>query len=212
MKFDQMTLGKFLTLVKLKGRVTPWNAQIESKKIPFVFYSNLPWVAEVLTKRSDTANNICHKTGFLELQCFSHVKEKQKLLLLLLISLEMMKFIPRYRSVWWNSKDWRKPGLRKGLVPQSRSHQDPGPSFLTSFRFFLSICTSVLSTGWLSWLTGSHNKEKYQRFSINSTVATGLEKVSFHFNPKECSNYWTIALISHASKVMLKILQARLQK
>ena len=43
-----------------------------------------------------------------------------------------------------------------------------------------------------------------------------LEKVSFHSNPKkgnskECSNYHTIALISHASKVMLKILQARLQ-
>ena len=38
---------------------------------------------------------------------------------------------------------------------------------------------------------------------------------SFHFNPKkgyakECSNYCTIALISHASKVMLKILQPRL--
>ena len=46
----------------------------------------------------------------------------------------------------------------------------------------------------------------------NSTVATGLEKVSFHSNPKECSNYCTIALISHASKVMLKILQARLQE
>ena len=50
----------------------------------------------------------------------------------------------------------------------------------------------------------------------NSAVATGLEKVSFHSNPKErhakeCSNYHTIALISHASKVMLKILQARLQ-
>ena len=44
----------------------------------------------------------------------------------------------------------------------------------------------------------------------NSTVATGLEKVSFHSNPKECSNYRTTALISHASKVMLKILQARL--
>ena len=48
----------------------------------------------------------------------------------------------------------------------------------------------------------------------NSAVATGLEKVSFHSNPKEgnakeCSNYCTIALISHASKVMLKILQAR---
>ena len=31
-------------------------------------------------------------------------------------------------------------------------------------------------------------------------------------NPKECSNYCTIALISHTSKVMLKILQARLQQ
>ena len=46
----------------------------------------------------------------------------------------------------------------------------------------------------------------------NSAVATGLEKVSFHSNPKECSNYHTSALISHASKVMLKILQARLQQ
>ena len=51
----------------------------------------------------------------------------------------------------------------------------------------------------------------------NSAVATGLEKVSFHPNPKdrnakECSNYHTIALISHASKVMLKILQAGLQQ
>ena len=46
----------------------------------------------------------------------------------------------------------------------------------------------------------------------NSAVATGLEKVSFHSNPKECSNYHTIALISHASKVMFKILQARLQQ
>ena len=50
----------------------------------------------------------------------------------------------------------------------------------------------------------------------NSAVAIGLEKVSFHSNPKkgsakECSNSHTIALISHASKVMLKILQARLQ-
>ena len=51
----------------------------------------------------------------------------------------------------------------------------------------------------------------------NSAVATGLEKVSFHSNPKkgnakECSNYHTIALISYASKVMLKMLQARLQQ
>ena len=46
----------------------------------------------------------------------------------------------------------------------------------------------------------------------NSAMVTRLEKVSFHSNPKECSNYSTIALISHASKVMLKILQARLQQ
>ena len=46
----------------------------------------------------------------------------------------------------------------------------------------------------------------------NSAVATGLEKVSFHSNAKEGSNYSTIALISHASKVMFKILQARLQQ
>ena len=51
----------------------------------------------------------------------------------------------------------------------------------------------------------------------NSTVTTGLEKVNFipvpkKGNVKECSNYHTIALISHASKGMLKILQARLQQ
>ena len=46
----------------------------------------------------------------------------------------------------------------------------------------------------------------------NSAVATGLEKVSFHSSPKECSNYCTIALISHVSKIMLKVLQARLQQ
>ena len=39
-----------------------------------------------------------------------------------------------------------------------------------------------------------------------------MEKVSFHSSPKECSNYRTIALISQTSKVMLKILQARLQQ
>ena len=45
----------------------------------------------------------------------------------------------------------------------------------------------------------------------NSTVATGLEKLSFHSipkkgNAKEYSNYHTIALVSHTSKVILKIL------
>ena len=49
----------------------------------------------------------------------------------------------------------------------------------------------------------------------NSAVAMGLEKIIFHSkkgNVKECSNYYTIALISHTGKVMLKIVQARLQQ
>ena len=50
----------------------------------------------------------------------------------------------------------------------------------------------------------------------NSAVATGLKKVNFLSKPKkgnlkETSNYHTIALISDASEIMLKILQARLE-
>ena len=51
----------------------------------------------------------------------------------------------------------------------------------------------------------------------NSAVAIGLEKFSFHSNPKkgnakECSSYHTIALILHTSQVILKILQDKLQQ
>ena len=51
----------------------------------------------------------------------------------------------------------------------------------------------------------------------NSAVATGQEKISFHSSPKErqCQRMFKLlhnALISHSSKVMLKILQARLQQ
>ena len=51
----------------------------------------------------------------------------------------------------------------------------------------------------------------------NLAVATGLEKISFHPNPKErqCQRMFKllhIAFILHANKVMLKILQARLQQ
>ena len=51
----------------------------------------------------------------------------------------------------------------------------------------------------------------------NSVVATGLEKISFHSNPKErqCQRMFKLchfALILHASKVMLQTLQARLQQ
>ena len=57
------------------------------------------------------------------------------------------------------------------------------------------------------------------KFGKLSSVATALEKVSriaftipTKGNDKECSNNYTIALISHANKVILKILQARLQQ
>ena len=51
----------------------------------------------------------------------------------------------------------------------------------------------------------------------NLAVATVMEKVSFHSIPKkgitkECSNYCTVALISHARQVIIKILKARLQQ
>ena len=51
----------------------------------------------------------------------------------------------------------------------------------------------------------------------NSAAATGWNRSVFcpipkKDNAKECSNYHTVTLISHASKVMIKILQARLQQ
>ena len=56
-----------------------------------------------------------------------------------------------------------------------------------------------------------------QQILENSAVATGLKRSVFILilkkgNAKECSNYCIIAFISHASKVMFKILQARLQQ
>ena len=64
----------------------------------------------------------------------------------------------------------------------------------------------------LKWYT------QYARNYENSAVATGLEKISFHSNPKErtmpkkCSDNCTIGFISYASKEMLKIHQARFQQ
>ena len=53
---------------------------------------------------------------------------------------------------------------------------------------------------------------KVRIYYVGLPVNTGQEKVSLYSNAKECSNYLTIALISQASKVMLKILQASLQQ
>ena len=62
----------------------------------------------------------------------------------------------------------------------------------------------------LKWCTQNDNKLG----KLSRGHKTG--KINFHFNPQkgnanECSNYRTIALISHASKVILKILQAKVQ-
>ena len=70
------------------------------------------------------------------------------------------------------------------------------------------------------------NKTPHTLSSLNSLSLPSISHIAFFFflphflviripkkgNAKECSNYCTIALISHASKVMLKILQARLQQ
>ena len=64
------------------------------------------------------------------------------------------------------------------------------------------------------WKCCTQNASKFEKLS--SGHRTGKAQFSFQSqikgNAKECSNYHTIALISHASKVMLKILQARLQQ
>ena len=69
----------------------------------------------------------------------------------------------------------------------------------------------------LSYLYMTTGKKTYSFDSTDFAVATGLEKASFHSNPRkdnadECSNYLTIVLISYASKGLLKILQSRLQQ
>ena len=92
--------------------------------------------------------------------------------------------------------------------------------FLTCIKVSQEACQVV-------WY--SHLLQNFPQFIVIHTVKgfgivnkaeigfSGLEKVALitipkKGNAKECSNYRTISLISHASKVMLKILQARLQE
>ena len=60
------------------------------------------------------------------------------------------------------------------------------------------------------WKCCTQYDNKFGKLSIGHR--TGKAPIPKKGNAKECSNYLTIALISHASKVMLKILQARLQQ
>ena len=56
------------------------------------------------------------------------------------------------------------------------------------------------------------NVSKFRKLSSGHRTGKCQLPIPKKGNAKECSNYHTIALISHASKVMLKILQARLQQ
>ena len=92
-------------------------------------------------------------------------------------------------------------------------------------KWALESITTNKASGWnSSWATSNPEKWCCESAALNmpaiaenSAVATGLEKSVFipipkKGNAKEYSNYHTIALIAHASKVMLKILQARFQQ
>ena len=78
----------------------------------------------------------------------------------------------------------------------------------------------LYSTGdYIQYLGITYNEKNLKKniYVCVSAVATGWKRSVFiptpkKGNAKECSNYRTIALISHTSRVMLKILQARLQQ
>ena len=91
---------------------------------------------------------------------------------------------------------------------------------LLSFRLYTVYHSIIFQEWWnSSWPISNPERWCCETAALNmpvnlenSAVATGLEKVSFHSDPiesnaEECSNYRTIALISHTSKVMLKILR-----
>ena len=62
------------------------------------------------------------------------------------------------------------------------------------------------------WKCCTQYARKFGKLSSGHRTRKGQFSFQSQNNAKECSNYRTIALISHVSKVMLKILQARLQK
>ena len=99
--------------------------------------------------------------------------------------------------------------MQSVLTSSSYSYAQANVSYSVCSIFKVWSESSQKMYIWLSLATAEQ--------TANSAVATELKKVSFHSNSKkgnakECSNYCTIALISHASKVMHKILQARFQQ
>ena len=104
-----------------------------------------------------------------------------------------MNFFPSFVVHGWS-----------GVLSQGQSYQS---LIHIWFRWYLSYFKS-----WKMMLWKYYTQYASKFGKLSSGHRTG--KVSFHSNPKErqCSSYHTIALISHASKVMLKFLQARFQQ
>ena len=82
-----------------------------------------------------------------------------------------------------------KPGGGDGILELFQILKDDAVKVLHS------ICQEI-------WIT-QHWPQDWKR--------SGFIPIPKKGNAKECSNYYTIALISHTSKIMLKILEARLQ-
>ena len=112
----------------------------------------------------------------------------------------------------------RAPGLLQPVLQSAPGR--PGPQARWAEQADIrsgSICRTQFRKVTLS--KASLQSAALNRSAIlgNSAVATGLEKVSFHSNPKErpcqgCANYCTVPFPSHASKVKLRILQLRLHQ
>ena len=114
------------------------------------------------------------------------------------------------------SKIWFRLKLNTSCTP--RQHE----RYITYKLWFSGNSKAVLP----NWSKGSlrrQGKSDWQIFTVNSgcdwnlSVVRGLCGLNLPLVPKkgnvkECSNYHTIVLFSHASKAMLKILQARLQQ
>ena len=118
---------------------------------------------------------------------------------------QLVKNLPAMWDTWIQSLGWEDP-LEKGKVTHSlwtklMEVMEFQLSYFKSWKMMLwkclhSICQQIWKTQQWPW-------------DWKMSVFILVPKKS---NAKDCSNYHTIALISHASKGMLKILQARLQQ
>ena len=88
---------------------------------------------------------------------------------------------------------------------------EPSECFCWVWGLILNVISPLLPSCWVfsSWMWGISSHFLQHHATWKRSVLIPIPKTR---NVKECSNYHTTALISHASKVMLKILQARFQQ